>query len=233
MGVIPDKFAIMTVDPGKTTGMATGIFRTDKGDDMLKSVIGRAVKKKQISSWQETGPSEDQAWAIALHWTNFRYKCMMLGIPVPDIHLVVENFFLRELQAQLESVQVIYGLKTLLKFSGANTHIIRISLAPDVIAGCELDDFGIVKRVAPILKKYKLVGKSKRDVFELALQKGWIATARIPWPYGEPEMQQPSDGKQIKNDRLKTLGIYVAGSEHQRDARRHIVHKVNRILEGR
>lgn len=113
--VVPDKFAVMAVDPGGTTGCGTGVFRTDKGDDMLVSVFARAVKKNQISTWEEKGPSELQSRVIVAHWTDFRFRCNTeYGIPLPNIHLVMEDFALRELQAELISVEIKGGVKTLL-----------------------------------------------------------------------------------------------------------------------
>lgn len=114
--IIPDRFAIMAVDPGTTTGCGTGIFRTDRGDDMLVSVMGRAVRKNQISTWQEQGDPEEQAWAVALHWSSFRFKCNTeYGIAIPDIHLVVESFELRTQLANLSPVLMMGGLNALLR----------------------------------------------------------------------------------------------------------------------
>lgn len=172
--VVPDKFAILAVDPGKTTGCAQGVFRTDRGDDMLGPVIARAVAKNQISSWQEIGPNHVQAWAICDHWTQFRFRCSVeYGIPLRDIHLVLESFQLRTKQAHLEPVGLSRSIETLL---------------------------------------YRV-----KDKIEM-------------WPFGEPEFQEPSEAKQITNQRLKDLGVYVVGSTHQRDAIRHLVQKVNSIL---
>jgi hypothetical protein len=114
-GIIPDKFAIMTVDPGGTSGCATGVFRTDKGHDMLSSIFERAVSKGQIRSWEERGSEEAQAWAIAQHWTQFHFKCNVeYSIPIRNIYFVIEDFQLRELQAKLHSVAVNFGVRTLL-----------------------------------------------------------------------------------------------------------------------
>lgn len=181
--VIPDKFAMMVIDPGKTTGVATGIFRTDKGDDMIKSVFARAVKKKTISSWEEKGDSELQAWCLATHWSSFLFKCnVTLSIPIPNIYLVVEDFKLRQLNALLFSVEVISGLKTLL------------------------------------IKGIPHQGT------------GWGAAV---WPIGKPEFQQPSQAKRRTNQHLKDLGIYVPRSEHERDVRRHMIVKVDDVLNGK
>lgn len=178
--IVPDRFAIMTLDPGGTSAVATGLFRTDRGDDMLRSVFERAVKKRQIRSWEVRGDSELQAWAICEQWSNFKFRCNVeYFIPEKDIHFVIEDFALRELNAQLNSVEVIAGIKTLL-----------------------------VKKLQP---------KTANDNL-------------VRWPLGRPEYQQPSTAKRVKNDRLRDLGIWVVGSEHERDARRHLVAKVSEIL---
>lgn len=178
--IIPDKFAVMTVDPGGTTGCSTGVFRTDKGDDMLRAIFERAVKKRQVRSWEVRGDTELQAWTICEGWSAFKFRCNVeYGIADPDIHLVIESFFLRELQAQLASVEVISGMKTLL-----------------------------VKKLQP---------KTANDNL-------------VRWPLGRPKYQQPSVGKRCTNQRLRDLGIWVVGSEHERDARRHLVQFVDGIL---
>lgn len=164
----------MTVDPGGTTGCATGIFRTDRGDDMLATVFARAVKKNQISTWEEKGPCELQSRAIVAHWTQFQFHCNVeFAIPLPNIYLVMEDFALRELQAQLMAVEIKGGVKSL------------------------------------------LVGKHGN------------------WPLGQIHFQTPSTAKRRNNAMLKELGVYVTRSEHQRDATRHLVAKVNDILDGK
>jgi hypothetical protein len=181
--IIPDKFAVMTVDPGKTSGCSQGVFRTDKGDDMLTTVFARAVGKKQVHSWDEKGESEDQSWAICDRWSAFLFKCNVdYAIPLPYIYLVIEDFALRELQAQLQSVAVIAGIKTLL---------------------CR-----------------KLDPKSANE------------QAFVRWPLGRPTFQTPSTAKRRTNAMLKQLGI-LEGSVHERDARRHLVAKVNDVLDGK
>jgi hypothetical protein len=113
--IVPDKFAIMACDPGNTTGCGTGIFRTDKGDNMLVTVMARAIKKNTLSTWHETGQYYEQAWVLAHHWLDFRYKCNVeYGIPLPDIHLVIEAFNLRKKNVDLTPVSIIGGLVTLL-----------------------------------------------------------------------------------------------------------------------
>jgi hypothetical protein len=181
--IIPDKFAVMTVDPGGTTGCATGVFRTDKGDDMLATIFARAAKKNVIESWEVKGDSEAQSWIICNAWRDFKFKCNVeYAVPSPYTYLVIEDFALRELQAQLQSVEVKAGIKTLL-LGDDPTRIV--------------DD-------GPVL-----------------------------WPLGKPEFQTPSTAKRRNNAMLKELGLWVVGSEHERDARRHLVAKVNDILDGK
>jgi hypothetical protein len=180
--IIPDKFAVMTVDPGGTSGCSQGVFRTDKGDDMLASVFARAVEKKQVHSWNEKGESEDQSWAICSYWVAFRFKCNVeYAVPTSYIYLVMEDFALRELQAQLQSVAVIAGVKTLLSRGG------------------------------------------RFDTKERTFAR---------WPFGKPTFQTPSTAKRRTNVMLKQLGI-LEGSVHERDARRHLVAKVNDVLDGK
>jgi hypothetical protein len=170
--IVPDKFAVFAVDPGGTTGCATGLFRTDRGDDMLYSVIDRAVKKKSIDTWEEEGGPHEQAWSIVRKWVDFRFRCNTeLNIPIPHIHLVCESFHLRTQNADLSPVLVIGGMLVLLY-------------------GREEEHFAL----------------------------------------GQPDWQMPSEAKRVTNSRLRSLGLWVRGSEHRRDALRHIVTKVDTLL---
>lgn len=228
--IIPNKFAVMTCDPGGTTACAQGVFRTDKGDDMVATIFKRAAEKRQIRSWEVRGDSEAQAWAICKSWSEFRFRCSVeYAIALPDIHFVIEDFALRELNAKLNSVEVIFGIKTLLRYTGVGGSLIRIELGNSIIAGCALED-GKVARVAPVLKKHKLIGKTPEEVMKFAQAKGWVAIGQVEWAIGRPVYQQPSTGKRCTNQRLRDLDIWVIGSEHERDARRHLVQKVSDIL---
>lgn len=147
---------------------------------MVASIFARAVKKRKITSFEVRGDTEVQAHIIFDYWRDFKFGCNVeLSIPDRDIHFVIEDFALRELQAQLQSVEIIGGLKTLL-----------------------LND-----------------NPTRR-----------VADGPVLWPFGRPEWQQPSTAKRCTNQRLKDLGIWVVGSEHERDARRHLVQKVSSIL---
>lgn len=119
--IVPDRFAVMTVDPGGTSGCSQGIFRTDRGDDMMATVLKRALKKKQITSWEVKGIPAAQAWSICEQWIAFRFKCSVeYQIAFDDIHLVIEAFQLRKLQADLYPVMVIHGIETLLYRDAGN-----------------------------------------------------------------------------------------------------------------
>jgi hypothetical protein len=62
---------------------------------------------------------------------------------------------------------------------------------------------------------------------------------RTAWSYACPALemrlvyQQPSDGMRVTDARLRKLGCWVVGSPHKRDAMRHLILRVNRIMEGR
>lgn len=147
---------------------------------MVRTIIKRALEKRQIRSWEVRGDSEAQAWVLRDTWRDFKFKCNVeFGISDKDVHLIIEDFMLRELNAQLHSVEVIFGLRTLLLGDNPTRRI----------------------HDGPVL-----------------------------WPFGRPEYQQPSTGKQCSNQRLKNLGLWVVGSTHERDALRHLVQKVSSIL---
>lgn len=170
--VVPDKFAVMALDPGGTTGLATGMFRTDRGDMMMKEVLARAIKKGVLLAADVDGDPVEQAWWLAKAWSDFRFVCTVeRGIAESDVVLVIEDFQLRQRSADLAPVRVTTGLLTLLR-------------------GREGD-----------------------------------------WPLGAPVYQGPSEAKgTATNDRLRSWGLWQVGSEHRRDAMRHLATRVSRML---
>lgn len=61
----------------------------------------------------------------------------------------------------------------------------------------------------------------------------WVAAMFQGMVYGRAvvEYQEPAQKKYATNDRLKRWGLWVPGqSDHQRDARRHIAIRLNRLL---
>ncbi len=57
----------------------------------------------------------------------------------------------------------------------------------------------------------------------------WVAASNA----GSIHWQMPSDAKHVaNNDRLKSYGLWVVGSAHERDAFRHLVLRVDKILQG-
>lgn len=115
--VMVERFAVMAVDPGGTTGLAAGMFRRSEGVDgtVLGPTLRRAVRRRAVWTQLVTGSPEEQAWFIARGWTEFLFRWNVeLGQPVRDCHLVVEEFELRQMAVQLSPVEVTAGLKTLL-----------------------------------------------------------------------------------------------------------------------
>jgi hypothetical protein len=57
----------------------------------------------------------------------------------------------------------------------------------------------------------------------------WNYVSEQPGNYSM-EFQEPQTGKRVNSDRLRDLDAWVVGSEHRRDAMRHLVQKVSNIL---
>lgn len=127
MGVIPDKFAMMTVDPGGTTGVAQGLFNVARLGDVLttRRLLKRAMLKKVIrvdqiypaSAYRGLGRLASVSMSVQIYrvWLSFQYRCLVeLGVPMPYIFLVFEDFALRQRSAELSPVEVTSGVLTLL-----------------------------------------------------------------------------------------------------------------------
>lgn len=101
--IIPNVLAIAAVDPGRTTGVARGIFRPGK-EATLASTLATAT---QLESWECTGSLAEQAEEIVgelddwLSWAHIES-----GVAMPDLHLVVESFALRTAHADLTPVKL-------------------------------------------------------------------------------------------------------------------------------
>lgn len=169
---VPAKFAIFAVDPGATTGVGWGVFRTDRGDNMLKPVMVRAKSKSQLATWEEKGQPHEQAWVIVQHWMNFRYRCNVeYGIPLPDIHFVLEDFQLRTKQADLTPVAVYHSILTLLY----SMPLRELDTQPWPMGKPELQQPSTAKRITNArLREYDVwvVGSEhRRDVMRHIVQK--------------------------------------------------------------
>jgi hypothetical protein len=107
--VIPDAFAIMTVDPGKATGISQGIF-SNRGT--VARTLSRAVRKGMIRASVIDGWPWEQAHFIAASWRSFEFKARIeLGLPIGSVFLSVEDFQLRQMAVDLSPVEVWSALR--------------------------------------------------------------------------------------------------------------------------
>lgn len=161
--VIPAVFAVMTVDPGRTTGVAWGVFRT--AGTVKQTLIDADVESCEIVA----GPV-GTGIEVSRRWQDFFASANIDGCPTPEISLVLESFALRTAHADTSPVAVTAAIAT------------------------------CVYLQAPM------------------------------WDW-DGETQSPSEAKgYARDDRLRDWGLWVRGSEHQRDARRHLALKVAKTL---
>lgn len=140
MGRIPEKFAVMTVDPGGTTGVAQGLFNTKGGRLSTKALLSRAARKEairvaEVVSCPNPGPRAEAAHQAAIlyrAWLDFNFKATVeLGVSVPDVQLVIEDFALRQRSVDLAPVAVTNALLAYLR--GETGTWAAMSLGPDRI----------------------------------------------------------------------------------------------------
>jgi hypothetical protein len=107
--------AIMAIDPGKTTGVARGLF----GPGMeagLKDALANAVS---LETWEVEGTAPVQCWELVSEFHDWVYGLVAGGVLEvgevgKSVCLVVEDFRLRTQNVDLDPVLIIGGLTTLL-----------------------------------------------------------------------------------------------------------------------
>jgi len=183
--------AILAIDPGGTTGVAAGYMELE--ETRRKTVEGMTNRK----SVEVTGDYLGQAVKLDNIFRHFIFTAnVSYGIPLPNIHLAIENFVLRRREA-----------------GGATGNLISIWVAA-AFAGMMCKHFTLVES-----------------------EGGAIAVEALTVLDDEPakaiSWQNASDAKHVANDeRLKSYGLWVVGSAHERDAFRHIVLRVDKLLSG-
>lgn len=178
---IPDVFAVFTVDPGGTSGVARGVF---KSLPTLADTLREAVKMGEVEAWECEGAPELQAWELAAEIRDWVFEVhTQLLIPLPDISVVFEAFQLRQRSADLSPVAVTAATCALLM--------------------------------------------DRDDVMSV---EGWSGT--FVGGVGL-YVQQPADAKNLATrERLIDWDLYALGrgSDHKRDALRHLAVRVNGVL---
>lgn len=115
------KFGIMAVDPGGTSGVATGLFNT-KGPAgrSTRALLARAVEKDAIRveqiyggpDYKTVGYDTGHVHRVLGAWISFNNRARALGAERVD--LVIEDFQLRQRSVDLAPVQITAGLECLI-----------------------------------------------------------------------------------------------------------------------
>ncbi len=116
--IIPDKFAVMAIDPGGTTGIAAALLNAGKAQT-THQLLRRAVQKKVLAVGEITAKGRNaetrQAEKLYDEWMKFKFIANVeKGIPLPYIYLVVEDFQLRQRSVDLSPVKITWGLLSLI-----------------------------------------------------------------------------------------------------------------------
>lgn len=121
---IPERFAIMAVDPGETTGVARAFLNASRAGSSMSSLMKRAIRKDALRVEQvrpalmpghPKAASASQASQLYRTWERFQFKANVeLAIPYGAIWLVIEDFQLRQRSAELWPVEVTHALLGLL-----------------------------------------------------------------------------------------------------------------------
>lgn len=188
-----ERCAIMTVDPGGKTGIAYGWFNL--AADSVGSCIARAKRKGSITAIELAG--DPIAQGVELHniYLEFVFRSHVeLQLPYDAIHVVFEDFQLRQKHADLAPVKITAAFDSLLREK---------------------------------ISKKQITKKSKKTDHAVKLR-----TISQFACYVIPTLQSPSNAMTYAtNDRLRAWDAWIVGSEHARDAMRHLCLKINALLE--
>lgn len=186
--------AILTIDPGGKSGLAWGWFNLEA--DSVGSAIRRAKARGSFHSMELSGDPVSQGLVCAALYYEFVFKSHTeYGLPYSDIHVVVEDFQLRQKHAELSPVEI--------------TAVFEACLRQEV----DLDE----------LRKTDHPEKTDHAVKVRTISGSCVSV--------EPSRQQPSAAMTYAtNQRLRDWGAWVVGSEHARDAVRHLCVKLSELL---
>jgi hypothetical protein len=106
--------AIYSIDPGGTTGIATCLANI--GQPTVARCISRACAKGHLRTWNETGSYTEQAWSISHSIVDFFFNVHVeRGIVAADCcFIVIEDFHLRLMSADLSPIWITAGIEVLL-----------------------------------------------------------------------------------------------------------------------
>lgn len=107
--------AIMAIDPGKTTGVARGIFGPGM-EGTMRDAFANAV---ELETWEVEGPHPVQAWELVGEFYDWVTGLVEGGTVEPgevgeSVVLAIEDFRLRTQNVDLDPVLVLGGVTTLL-----------------------------------------------------------------------------------------------------------------------
>lgn len=188
----------MTVDPGGKTGVAQGWFNLEA--DSVGSCIRRARKRGSFQAYELAGDQIAQGIYLHQMYLEFVFRSHVeLRLPYDDIHVVFEDFKLRQKHADLAPVKVT----------------------------ASFDSCCREKQIVPDEKK-QITAKTKKTDHAVAIGP-FKPVSCVPV---QPELQMPSTAMTYAtNQRLRDWGAWVVGSEHARDAVRHLCAKLSDLLD--
>ena len=111
----PHAVAIFVIDPGRTSGVTTAVI--DMRQLTVQRCMRRARSKRLLETWHVKGSSEQQAWTLSKQVVDFFFYWRIERglVEESNCKLVVEDFKLRQMDADLAPVEVTFGMQTLLR----------------------------------------------------------------------------------------------------------------------
>lgn len=111
----PNSYAIMSIDPGKTTGLAVALI--DRQQPTVAAAIRRSHRKGLLRVSEVTGDYWDQSWQLASGFFEmiFKWHVERALVPAGQCLLVTEGFTVQTLAADLTPVQINAALGVLIR----------------------------------------------------------------------------------------------------------------------
>jgi hypothetical protein len=106
--------AIYSIDPGRTSGCAAGLF--DLRQPTVAAAMRRARSKGHLWSFEMKGSHVVQSWEMARWFENwqFKYHIEKAWIASGNFHITMENFIPRQLNFDEISLLIIGGFETII-----------------------------------------------------------------------------------------------------------------------
>lgn len=191
--LVMSRCGIMTVDPGGKSGVALGWFNLEC--DSVGAAIRRARARGSFHAFEISGDTTSQGIYLYAIYSAFVFRSHVeLRLPYDDIHVVFEDFQLRQKHADLSPVKVMSSFDVFMRGEIENNRSWEETKKTDHVNKVD----ACILPIGPVI-----------PTFQMSSTAMTYAT----------------------NQRLREWDAWVIGSEHARDATRHLAAKLSDLMD--